>query len=616
MPILNPSYPKRAPSVFSESSTLTGVDDLWDEALEEYKRITGLDLRSLDDPLARRLGACTSNEDVLNALVETAAAVETYRKGGAMESSIRGALKHLVHGLSILLETGAEAASSLAIPGGKAPFVAVAVLLKAAKGVSAKLDDLEKLFVQFNIYLKRLNDRLRVPLEHHARAIAVEVLVEMLKALALATKVMRENRFKHFLKALFVEGSEARQAVQRLEDILTNEERTSITHIIVGMHALKEDLLDARQGVHRAVDDVQITVNYTSALVVDVRNELNTTNTQLADLTATIELLRMQITHTDAGPSAVVPSAKPDRSTTDLQMIGISLWTQFQRLLSGLNADDLEGSTSVPPDTFFGPTQWNQFIQPGLDLKIKMSILDRQLDGEVHCPWCHSYDACALEPPAYEAGSPKWPCESCGRRFHAVKEDANLLSPYRVVPKRDLPDRIRFGPVKRVTPGEQTGWPRMSDFRRIIVVAFKGESWEEDTRGPTPAHNKHEIQTDRDTQQVKVYELWGSRWIERGVGFCLSNKDITPRRQLAFTIHSLSDFTHVILHLPFSQGRQWKQSLDTVIFWDDKYGGHFALNFRYPEACSKTWKSILAKCTQPQRIEERGWGPNSHSNPV
>ena len=49
--------------------------------------------------------------------------------------------------------------------------------------------------MQFNIYLKRLNDRMKAPIEHHARAIAIEVLVEMLKAFALATKVMRENRF-------------------------------------------------------------------------------------------------------------------------------------------------------------------------------------------------------------------------------------------------------------------------------------------------------------------------------------------------------------------------------------------------------------------------------------
>lgn len=111
--------------------------------------------------------------------------------------------------------------SEQSVPGGKGIFAAVAVLMmvsykllfsqflltsmpgQAANRVSATLDDLEKLFERLCVYVERLQVRTSVPLENQSKKIAVKALVEVLKALALATRMLKRGRIRARLRHLY-----------------------------------------------------------------------------------------------------------------------------------------------------------------------------------------------------------------------------------------------------------------------------------------------------------------------------------------------------------------------------------------------------------------------------
>lgn len=69
---------------------------------------------------------------------------------------------------------------------------------QAAERVSATFDQLEQLFERLSVYIERLKLRLRTPLGDEARMIAVKALAEMLKAFAIATKIMCQNRLSMY----------------------------------------------------------------------------------------------------------------------------------------------------------------------------------------------------------------------------------------------------------------------------------------------------------------------------------------------------------------------------------------------------------------------------------
>ena len=70
-------------------------------------------------------------------------------------------------------------------------------LVKATKGVSERYNCLQDLLTLLSDYLRRLSTRIRlqVELSPAARMNALDVLVHLLRVLALATKLLKKNRF-------------------------------------------------------------------------------------------------------------------------------------------------------------------------------------------------------------------------------------------------------------------------------------------------------------------------------------------------------------------------------------------------------------------------------------
>ncbi|KAK7444802.1 hypothetical protein VKT23_015119 [Stygiomarasmius scandens] len=113
------------------------------------------------------------------------------------------------------MDAVAEAIASLSVPGGKAVFVAVGVSLKTTQGMSDRFDMLIDLFDTLAHSLERLEARKDITFTRHSRAITLDILIALLDVLALATKTMKQNWAKHFVKTIIGKDSIA-EAFKRL----------------------------------------------------------------------------------------------------------------------------------------------------------------------------------------------------------------------------------------------------------------------------------------------------------------------------------------------------------------------------------------------------------------
>ncbi|VDB85607.1 unnamed protein product [Peniophora sp. CBMAI 1063] len=252
-------------------STLS-VDALWSAALEQYRRSLGVDLRDSTLTIADKLDRCSTAEDILDAFQDTLERLHNKRKGSKRTRALRDALKPVVYGLAIILDASAETASSLGVPGGKGVFAAIAILLKAADSVSVRFDDLMQLFDRLGAYVRRLQVRVQAPMSSPTRDIAVQALVEALKALALATQMLRKNRVVLFLGALGSKSDAIRTAIEDLETVVSDEERMAVTDVIVGMHELSTHVLDAGATSSRLAETSQGNLRLTRRLMDEIRD--------------------------------------------------------------------------------------------------------------------------------------------------------------------------------------------------------------------------------------------------------------------------------------------------------------------------------------------------------
>ncbi|KAH9018545.1 hypothetical protein EDB84DRAFT_1679286 [Lactarius hengduanensis] len=162
-----------------------------DAALADYSKQVGIDLAT--HPLADGLRSCGSPDDVLKVLEDKATQFKDFRDGNRKLLNWLGPVVKVIHTLS-----GVLGASITLVPFGpaKAIFAGVDVLIAAASDVSSSYDALVDLFECLGNFLKRLRIYTDLPLTHSMTDIGVKIMVELLSVLALATKQIKQGRFK------------------------------------------------------------------------------------------------------------------------------------------------------------------------------------------------------------------------------------------------------------------------------------------------------------------------------------------------------------------------------------------------------------------------------------
>ncbi|KZV68093.1 hypothetical protein PENSPDRAFT_30323 [Peniophora sp. CONT] len=241
--------PHSPPSVTQNDPHMGSVDadfeDLWADALRDYSARTGVDLSDRGQDLYRHLQSCTSSYSVAQTLEKVALEFHSYRKGSKRAARIRTALSCVAHGVLVFLDAGAESLASQSFPGGKAVFVAIAVLIKATQGVSKRFDALLAILEKFGFYLSRLHIRLNVGIGFESRRLAIELLSKMVHTFALATQTMRQNRLHHLINVLFNREDETEATRQRVEQLIDEDSRMSLVDIHRAISQLSDRIDEA-----------------------------------------------------------------------------------------------------------------------------------------------------------------------------------------------------------------------------------------------------------------------------------------------------------------------------------------------------------------------------------
>ncbi|KAN0116444.1 hypothetical protein V8E52_005825 [Russula decolorans] len=215
-----------------------------DAALDSYAKQTGIDLAK--HPSANKLQNCRSPDDVLQILSEGESAFKDYRdQYRNLIDRVRPVVK-AVHALSAVL---GEIAGFVPFHPTKAIFVGVDVLLSAAIGVSASYDALAYLFECVSNFLRRFQIYAeKLSLSPAMSDIVVKIMVEILSVLALATKQIKQGRFKKFAKKLLGE-SDIEAVLQRLDRLTQEEARVALAHTLELVHGLFDTLRVVMDGV-------------------------------------------------------------------------------------------------------------------------------------------------------------------------------------------------------------------------------------------------------------------------------------------------------------------------------------------------------------------------------
>ncbi|KAH9034463.1 hypothetical protein EDB85DRAFT_2088272 [Lactarius pseudohatsudake] len=233
-----------------------------DAALTDYTNHVGIDLAKY--PLADALRSCDSPDDVLKILEDNANKFKDFRDGNRKLLNWLSPLVQILHTLSAVL------GSSIALvpfEPAKAVFAGVDVLIAAASGVSSSYDALVNLFECLANFLKCLRIYTDLPFTPSTTEISVKIMVELLAVLALATKQIKQGRFKKFAKKLLGE-SEIESVLRRLDRLTQEEGRMTMTQtleVVCGLvSTVKVVINDGKvsvDGIWKALDMMQQIAN-------------------------------------------------------------------------------------------------------------------------------------------------------------------------------------------------------------------------------------------------------------------------------------------------------------------------------------------------------------------
>ncbi|KAJ7049829.1 ankyrin repeat-containing domain protein [Mycena amicta] len=213
---------------------------LWQDATKKYEDETKIKFAT------HALAACTHPNAVLDALDRDLREFKDYRD---KKERLRKWLKPMLHLIGSLSEAAGEAAG-MHIPYAKAGFVALGVLVQAAKNVSARYDSIIDLCELLHSFLERLRVYLSVQLPENMQEVVVRILTHLLSVFGLATKEIKHNRFGSYLRTL-IGQTDVQEMLKKLSDLIGAEQSMGVANAMV----FSQEILDHVQGLVLADKD-------------------------------------------------------------------------------------------------------------------------------------------------------------------------------------------------------------------------------------------------------------------------------------------------------------------------------------------------------------------------
>ncbi|KAJ7048706.1 ankyrin repeat-containing domain protein [Mycena amicta] len=149
----------------------------------------------------------------------------------------------MLHLIGSLSEAAGETAA-MHVPYAKAGFVALGVLVQAAKNVSARYDSIINLCDLLHSFLERLRVYLSVQLPENMQEVVIRILAHLLSVFGLATKEIKHNRFGSYLRTL-IGQTDVQELLKKLNNLIGAEQSMGVANAMV----FSQEILDHVQGL-------------------------------------------------------------------------------------------------------------------------------------------------------------------------------------------------------------------------------------------------------------------------------------------------------------------------------------------------------------------------------
>ncbi|KAJ7873475.1 hypothetical protein B0H14DRAFT_3860042, partial [Mycena olivaceomarginata] len=217
--------------------------ELWKDATRRYEDDTKIKFAT------HALAGCNNPDAVLDALDSDLQEFKEYRE---RKERLRKWLKPMLHLIGSLSET-AGATAGVFVPFAQAGFIALGVLVQAAKNVSARYDCIIDLCELLHSFLERLRVYMSVQLPNGMRRVVIRMLVHLLSVFALVTKEIKQNRFGSYLRTL-IGRTDVQDALKKLNDLIGAEQSIGVASAMV----FSQEILDHLRGLVLDKDGVVI----------------------------------------------------------------------------------------------------------------------------------------------------------------------------------------------------------------------------------------------------------------------------------------------------------------------------------------------------------------------
>ncbi|KAH9055276.1 hypothetical protein EDB87DRAFT_1824722 [Lactarius vividus] len=142
-------------------------------------------------------------------------------------------------------------------PPARLVFAGVGVLLLAARDVTASQDILVDIFGRVESFFVRLEIYTEVPLTPAMTEKMVQITIEILDILAIATKEMGQNRAKKFVKKV-AGWTDLEEGMKKLDNLTNEEVAMASVQILKVAHTVDDKVTAVCDGVNGVDEKVQV----------------------------------------------------------------------------------------------------------------------------------------------------------------------------------------------------------------------------------------------------------------------------------------------------------------------------------------------------------------------
>ncbi|KAI0267942.1 hypothetical protein BGY98DRAFT_1068907, partial [Russula aff. rugulosa BPL654] len=237
-------------AVPSTSTSHSNFASIFNAALEKYKRKTKQDLAK--HPLLPRLQSCDSSEAILAVLREQTPEFDQSQNSDGVLMTWVTPTVNVLYSFSATL----GGVVGLAFPPANIIFTGIGVLLLAVKDARASRDKFIDLFNCIERFFQRLEIYTGITPTTAMTGIIVDIMVEVLTILGIATKEVKRGRLKKYFRKL-VGNTDIEDSLQRLDRLTQEEARMASAELLKVTHTVDNRVQGIGSDVNVISSDVR-----------------------------------------------------------------------------------------------------------------------------------------------------------------------------------------------------------------------------------------------------------------------------------------------------------------------------------------------------------------------